>query len=210
MIRNERQLRVAQEKRDAAREAANLLDEEERVSYRDFAQDLQDEIDEYCGIRDGFVSSFVVESLDSVGDALIKARIARKWTQKQLAGELGVSEQMVQKDESGAYEKASLARLAEILDVLGYEFNGTLVPKDESESEHHFGSQVLVHTSTPSDALFSWYNDVVAGWPLAIKFSTSQPMIVSFHGLQTEWTTLNPFRAELTNDDDLPLRMGLE
>jgi transcriptional regulator with XRE-family HTH domain len=58
-----------------------------------------------------------------VGRALIAARIARKWTQADLARALGVKPQQVQKDESADYASASLDRVAAVAAALGAEFD---------------------------------------------------------------------------------------
>src|SRR5947199_1697510 len=100
MIRNDRQLGVTRQKRDASLAAAEAADAADRRIHEEFARELTREIDEYLGLRNGYVSSFPVESVDQLADALIKARISRGWTQDRLAQALGVSEQMVQKDEA--------------------------------------------------------------------------------------------------------------
>ena len=128
MIRNDRQLSIAKEKQEALLSAASAADPSDAVIYRDLANEVQQEIDEYIGIRDGYVNLFAIESVDDLAAAVIKGRIARRWTQKQLADALGVSEQMVQKDESRGYEKAGVARLAEVVDILGYQLVGDLRP----------------------------------------------------------------------------------
>lgn len=61
-------------------------------------------------------------SLAGLADALIKARVARNWTQRQLAARLGAAEQQVQRYESTSYRTASLARLCDIADALGVTF----------------------------------------------------------------------------------------
>lgn len=62
---------------------------------------------------------FEAASLAGLADALIKARIARGWTQRRLAEALGVAEQQIQRYESTAYRTASLARLCDIAEALG-------------------------------------------------------------------------------------------
>jgi transcriptional regulator with XRE-family HTH domain len=49
---------------------------------------------------------------------LIKARIARRWSQRQLADVLGIAEQQVQRYESTDYPSASLARICDIAAAL--------------------------------------------------------------------------------------------
>jgi transcriptional regulator with XRE-family HTH domain len=82
---------------------------------------------------------------------LVKARIARGWTQKQLAAALGVSEQMVQKDEAGNYKRAGVARLAEVGDVLGYRLTGRLLPDGGSIGGFAIGvdAATVAHQSLP-------------------------------------------------------------
>ena len=48
----------------------------------------------------------------------MKARIARRWTQRQLADALGVAEQQVQRYEATGYRSASLARISDVADAL--------------------------------------------------------------------------------------------
>jgi ribosome-binding protein aMBF1 (putative translation factor) len=128
MIRNDRQLSIAKEKQETLLSAASTAEPGDAAVYRDLADEVQQEIDEYIAIRDGYVNLFAIESIDDLATAVTKARIARRWTQKQLADSLGVSEQMVQKDESHGYEKAGVARLAEVVDILGYQLVGELRP----------------------------------------------------------------------------------
>lgn len=130
MIRNERQLSVSKDRLSSAEEALKAATDQDRVAWRHLVADLKCEIDEYEKVRDGVVRSFEINSLDDLCDALIKARLARKLTQKDLADELGVREQMVQRDEAGSYENAGLARLADIADALGYELVGRFRPKE--------------------------------------------------------------------------------
>ena len=47
------------------------------------------------------------------------ARIARGWTQRQLAEALGMAEQQIQRYEANDYRSTSLARLCDIANALG-------------------------------------------------------------------------------------------
>lgn len=82
-------------------------------------QDLRDEILEYERLRDGATTVFEADSLAGLADTLIKARIARGWTQRNLAEALGVAEQQIQRYESTSYRSASLARLCDVAEALG-------------------------------------------------------------------------------------------
>lgn len=132
MITNERQYQQTRKKLAeldeliVATESGDAGDDEFRdvqlAGLRSQADDLREEIDEYETLRDGGATVIEAASLAGLADALIKARVARGWTQRQLADRLGVAEQQVQRYESSAYRTASLARLCDIADALGITF----------------------------------------------------------------------------------------
>lgn len=82
------------------------------------ASDLRAELDEYERLRSGEVSTFEGSSLAELATLLVKARIARGWTQRRLAEALGVAEQQVQRYESTGYRSASLARICDVAAAL--------------------------------------------------------------------------------------------
>ncbi|HZM54407.1 MAG TPA: helix-turn-helix transcriptional regulator [Acidimicrobiales bacterium] len=88
--------------------------------------DLQAEIDEYELLRSGTQTTFEAASLAALAGALVKARIAKGWTQRQLADALGVAEQQIQRYETTEYTSASLARLCDVADALGTEIRETI------------------------------------------------------------------------------------
>ena len=80
--------------------------------------DLQAELAEYEQLRSGTIRSFEAASLPELAVALVKARIAKGWSQRRLADELGIAEQQIQRYESTGYTSASLARLCDIVTAL--------------------------------------------------------------------------------------------
>jgi HTH-type transcriptional regulator / antitoxin HigA len=137
MIQNERQYEVT--KRQLAMLAESLAQAREYPNLaqpavfrqaglngvRFLMEDLEAEIAEYEKLRAGQVPSLPLASvLDDLPTALTRARIARGWTQRDLANTLGTTEQQVQKDERGGYAKASLARLRRVAEVLGMRLSG--------------------------------------------------------------------------------------
>ena len=87
--------------------------------------DLREQLAEYERLRAGQVKSLALdEVLSQLPATLVRARIARGWTQRDLARELGTSEQQVQKDEAGAYARAGLDKLGRIAGVLGVSLSG--------------------------------------------------------------------------------------
>lgn len=78
------------------------------------AEALRSELDQYERLRSGAVSTFEASSLADLATLLVKARIARGWSQRRLAEAIGIAEQQVQRYEATEYRSASLARLREV------------------------------------------------------------------------------------------------
>lgn len=95
-----------------------LLDEGEMEGLRSMIGDIEREIAEYENLKSGRSSSLEAESLDALGELIVKARLARGLTQAELGGLLGMTQQQVQRYERDGWQKASLWRLAEAVDAL--------------------------------------------------------------------------------------------
>ena len=104
---------------EADKTAGNKRRELEIGAVRAQLEDLQGELTEYEQLRSGSIRSFEVASLPELAVALVKARIAKGWSQRRLAEELGVAEQQIQRYESSGYTSASLARLCDVVAALG-------------------------------------------------------------------------------------------
>jgi DNA-binding XRE family transcriptional regulator len=76
-----------------------------------------------------------VESINKLPDALIKARIAAKISQQELAQILGIEEQRVKQYEDSDYQCASFLEILEVSTVLGVEFEGAVMRVDFEEIE---------------------------------------------------------------------------
>jgi HTH-type transcriptional regulator/antitoxin HigA len=87
------------------------------------ADDLRNEVSEYEQLRSGRVSTFEASSLAELATLLVKARIARGWTQRRLADALGIAEQQVQRYESTDFRSASLARICDVAAALDIEIS---------------------------------------------------------------------------------------
>lgn len=94
------------------------LEQLELEAVRAQADDLRTELPDYERLRSGAASTFSAPSLEELATVLVKARVARGWTQRQLAEALEVAEQQVQRYEATAYRSASLARLCDIASAL--------------------------------------------------------------------------------------------
>ncbi len=130
MITNERQYRItkAEVKRfekaleDLASEPADRQPKMRKVMQKSMEsqlEELRENLAEYEALRSGKVTAFEVDSLDQLPLALIKARIARGLTQKQLADAMDLKEQQIQRYEATLYEGADLERLQAVAEALG-------------------------------------------------------------------------------------------
>lgn len=91
------------------------------------ADDLSAEIAEYDKLRSGTVSTFEADSLADLAILLVKARIARGWTQRDLAKALNIAEQQVQRYEATGYRSASLARICDVAAALAITVNERVI-----------------------------------------------------------------------------------
>lgn len=84
-------------------------------------KDLQTEAAEYEALKNGKIKLAPLTAIPSLAPLLIKWRIAKNWTQKQLADKLGLAEQQIQKYENTDYSTATLATLKKVASVLSGE-----------------------------------------------------------------------------------------
>jgi ribosome-binding protein aMBF1 (putative translation factor) len=100
--------------------------------------ELKEEISEYerllnCDRRQPM--KIKVESLTKLPDVLVKARIAARMSQKELAQILGIDEERVKNYEDSDYQCASFVELLEVSTALGIEFEVAVVRVDFEEIE---------------------------------------------------------------------------
>ncbi len=82
---------------------------------------LQAELQEYEDFRAGKIHEVTVASLDELPDILIRARIASGLTQRELAEDLDLKEQQIQRYEASRYKSASLTRVISVARALEIE-----------------------------------------------------------------------------------------
>ena len=133
MIKNERQYRITKAQAaqfsktlaslgDRPREAGGVhpvIAKAREDAMTSQLADLEKELREYESLK---VGELPLDELSVVADlptALIKARIARGLSQKDLAQRLGLREQQIQRYEATDYASASLTRIKEVVGALG-------------------------------------------------------------------------------------------
>ncbi|HEX3718679.1 MAG TPA: helix-turn-helix transcriptional regulator [Verrucomicrobiae bacterium] len=132
MITNDRQFRISKAQLGKLRDGATAFDLAEataRIGSQVLAKaelealksqidEIAEDIREYEALRSGSVSVLKAEGLEELPRILIKARIARGLSQRDLAEKLGLKEQQIQRYESEEYATANLRRLGEIAAAL--------------------------------------------------------------------------------------------
>ncbi len=139
MITNERQFRIANaqlkrfEEALAAQSATGpSADVHPRIhqamtqataSERD---ELRSQLERYDDLRSGRVVQRTLTSIRELPIALIEARIAARMTQRELAAQLDVPEQQVQRWEANSYAGVGIERVQKIADALKLEMLETV------------------------------------------------------------------------------------
>ena len=144
MIKNEQQYRTMkvsvrafrdalEEIRGRSEQADPILRQAQIQSLESEIAELSEQIEKYEAIRSGRVPGLDV-SFDDLAEALVLARAAAGLTQSQLAERVGVGPQLVQRYEAQQYERASYARLKQVLRALGVEVRLHLSMPDRKSS----------------------------------------------------------------------------
>lgn len=140
MISNERQYQITQAQAAKFREAlaappAKGLHPKALKAMRDGVQsqlaELEEQLAEYENLRDGGVKSFNVDSLTAIGDALVRARIMRRLTQRALAERMALAEQQIQRYEATRYAGVAIERLQAVADALKLRINEVITLEKE-------------------------------------------------------------------------------
>jgi transcriptional regulator with XRE-family HTH domain len=129
MISNERQYRITKARVQEFGEALKTISatqsddhlwlQIQRDALQGQLEDLEKELKEYRALQDRGAQSVEVVSLEDLPESLVKARIASGLTQRDLAVQLGMKEQQIQRYEATAYSSASLDRIKEVVKALG-------------------------------------------------------------------------------------------
>jgi transcriptional regulator with XRE-family HTH domain len=91
------------------------------------------EIEDYEILKSGATIYISIDSLPNLYEALIKGRIIRGWTQAELAKQLNLKEQQIQRYELSNYETASISKIYEIASVLDIDIKDLKIKVKEHE-----------------------------------------------------------------------------
>ena len=170
MITNERQFKIAKAQMEKFKLSIATTDMEKLVrcgmdrlmaqaqldQLRSEYEILLEQITEYERLSSGEQKEFEMRSLQDLPVALIKARIASNWTQKQFAEALGVKEQQVQRYEAEMYKSANLTTLSRMAEILGLD-----IPTHVVMSSVRDGSVVGFSKNLPITEMYKrgWFED---------------------------------------------------
>jgi len=128
MIKNEKQYQTTQKRLQefnlaleevlAKNDIDSILKEIEANGIRSQIDKFEKDLKEYESLKSGEIYFIPVNSLEEINEALIKARIIKRWSQADLASRVNLQEQQIQRYEATNYDSASIHRLKEISDAL--------------------------------------------------------------------------------------------
>ena len=146
MITNERQYRITSAQRVKLKKAiddfdiravikqtkSKVLAKAEIDALHSEYEIISQQLHEYETLKSGTIEILKASNLEELPAILIRARIAKGLSQRQLAEAIGLKEQQIQRYEAEEYASANLRRLADVSDALGLnitevaEFKATL------------------------------------------------------------------------------------
>ena len=141
MIKNERQYRITRAQADRFSAALCRLDagaadrserhprllSVQREALQSQLSDLEADLREYEALKAGDFAFGQLKGVAELPRQLIRARIARGLSQRELADRLGLKEQQIQRYEASDYASASFGRIQEVVSALGVEVDRTLL-----------------------------------------------------------------------------------
>jgi DNA-binding XRE family transcriptional regulator len=137
MIQNEREYKISKAEVEKFRQAIAQLEQQstedwkielQRNAMQSSLEELEQEILEYTQLKNSSVPiTLTLSSFEQIPNTLIQARIAKGWTQAELASRMGVKPQQVQNDEITHYQSANFARLTRVAKALGMQFEAAQI-----------------------------------------------------------------------------------
>ncbi len=178
MITNERQYKITRHALQKLTTAASELavgprDQVAQLSAEALRSEidvLRAEVDEYERLRAGDASAFTIASLADLPRGLIRARIARGMSQRDLAESFGLKEQQVQRYEASEYKGASVSRMLEIAALLGLDVASFSPPVEPEQCANVLDGEVD-YSKFPIKEMYRrhWFDDFQGSLDAAIR-----------------------------------------
>lgn len=128
MIKNNKQLNITKSRLKEFRNTVSDLEKNTSIdivlkkvqlsALKSMIEDLESEIETYNSLRKDDYSAIQSGTFFEIARILIQTRICKRWSQTDLAKEIGIDPQQIQRYEATDYEGASLTRLYDIIDAL--------------------------------------------------------------------------------------------
>ena len=160
MIRNERQYKVSVAQRDklatqlaatSSAQAPEWVITSTQATLRSQMASIEMELSDYEALRAREVD-FAVSDLAGLPRELVRARIARHMSQRELAEQLGLKEQQIQRYEATDYAGANVSRLSDVMTALGVHLSGELNLTGGTR-EYDMVRQALASTGLATDTI---------------------------------------------------------
>lgn len=138
MIQNKKQYQVTNSQLSKLKAALKMAEGSKSKMDPRLQKAMEAGLEAQIGILEKELEEFeILEKTRSIGIAnveelsalLTKGRIARGYTQKELAEKMRLSPQQIQRYEATGYRAASFARIQEIMRVLGLDFRAQVLLK---------------------------------------------------------------------------------
>lgn len=138
VIQNERKYKISKAEANKFKQAITQLEAQsdtepwkiklQKNAMQSSLEELEQDLEAYRQLQNSQAPiTLTLTSFDQIPNTLIQARIAKGWTQAELARQLGVKPQQVQNDEMTQYQTANFARLTRVASVLDVKFESVKV-----------------------------------------------------------------------------------
>jgi len=185
MITNERQYRITSTQLERLRKAiddfdikavikktkSKVLAKAELDALRSEYENLSMQLHEYETLKSGTVEILKASSLEELPSILIRARITRGLSQRQLADAIGLKEQQIQRYEAEEYASANLSRLAQVAKALGLSINEIAKLKTEPQKLLNVDEDDLPWDQFPIKEMYrrNWFEGLPIPGPLSLS-----------------------------------------
>ncbi len=185
MITNERQYRITSAqlvklktaignfdfKEATKRIKSKILAKAEIEALRSEYEVLSLQLHDYETLKSGTVEVLKASTLEDLPSILIRARIAKGLSQRQLAEALGLKEQQIQKYEAEEYASAKLQRLAEVANALNLNISEVAKFRAEPQRPLDIDENDLAWDRFPVKEMYrrNWYEGLPIPSPLSLS-----------------------------------------